>query len=692
MPNALRSQFNTLMASSFLSSIQNQKDKLYYFLGKIEDWGTAGEFPPIQPPSLKFEEDVSIRNNIAYFKKIEPGDVTLVTDRYEWTSGVTYTQWDHTQIMDGQNFFVVTNENNVYKCLHNNFNQPSTVKPSGRFIQPLQTTDGYLWKFMYNIPTFKKDRFYSFNYIPVQRSLTNSFYSKGSIENVAILNGGSGYTDTQLTQIVVSGTTTGAGASVTLVVNELGQITGFTSLVGGSGYTAGVKISVTSATGENAELTAVIVAGVITSITIDDPGFGYSASDTVSFDVGGAVLIPKINAGGSIVDVIISNSGAGYTNTPTLSFNFLPGADQSQIDGAYTGNTSAILEAVMYDGEIKRVLIKDPGIEYPRNTSTNITTNGDGENLLLSPVVFNGEIIDVIVENPGIGYTTAIITVNGVGTAANLSAIFSTGDYNSEQSVIEQMAVEGAIYSIKTTNGGNGYTNTTTVSIEGDGTGATATATVDINGTITQINVTSYGSGYSYANIVINDINRSTTLGPALVDATAYAILPPIRGHGYDAVRELYAKTVAISTAIRTDSIAKTLQQTYRQYGILANPRTLLSNRLSTVDYDLNMYSVTINSTLGIVLDEILTISNKYSYRVVYVQGNILWIQPLQITSGKPSGFLVASDGIRSHQIQSLLTEPLINKYTGNLLYSANETPFEFSDTQGILVKTYITF
>lgn len=689
MPNALRSQFNTLMASSFLSSIQNQKDKLYYFLGKIEDWGTAGELPPIQPPSLKFEEDVSIRNNIAYFKKIEPGDVTLVTDRYEWTSGVTYTQWDHTQIMDGQNFFVVTDENNVYKCLHNNFNQPSTVKPSGRFIQPLQTTDGYLWKFMYNIPTFKRSRFTSFNYIPVQRSLTDSFYSKGSIENVAILNGGSGYTDSQLTEIVVSGTTTGAGASVTLVVNELGQITGFTSLVGGSGYTAGVKISVGSVTGENAELTAVITAGVITNITIDNPGVGYSASDTVSFDVGGAVLIPKINASGSIVDVIILNSGTGYTTTPTLSFNFLPGADTSAIDGLYSVNPSAILETVMYDGEIKSVLIKDPGVGYPRNTSTSITTNGDGLGLQLSPVVFNGEIVDVIIENPGIGYTTAIITVNGSGSDANLSAIFNTGDYTSEQSVIEQLAVDGAIYSIKTTNGGNGYTGTTTVNIDGDGTGATATAIV-VGGTITKINVTSYGSGYSYANIVIDDINR-VNLGSALVDAQAYAILPPIKGHGYDAVTELYSKTIAISTAIRTDTIIKTLQQNYRQYGILANPRTLLSNRLSTVDYDLNMYSITVDTIPSIAQDEIITISNKYKYRVVYVQNNTIWIQPIQSTSDKPSGILVTDNGI-PHQIQSVLSEPLINKYTGNLLYSANETPFEFSDAQGILVKTYITF
>jgi hypothetical protein len=658
----------------------------------VDAWEGSEDIPAAQTPSLKFSEDIAIRNNIAYFKKIEPNDITLVTKRFDWISGTIYTQWDQTQIMDEQPFYVITDDFNVYKCLHNNFGAESTIKPTGKYLNPFNTSDGYLWKFMYSIPSFKSLRFLTSSFIPVQRSLTDSFYSKGSIESVAILDGGSGYESNQLTEIVVNGTTTGAGASANIVVDELGQIIGISNLIGGSNYNAGVKITVTSSSGENAELTATISGGIITDIVIVNPGYGYLATDTVLFTVGGAVLIPKINSNGSIVDVIVLESGAGYVGTPTLSFNFLPGAITSNIDGLYPENTTAILEAVQSGGEIKRVVIKDPGVGYPINTSTTIIVNGDGNDLILTPVVFNQEIVDVIVENPGFAYTTAILTVNGVGSGAILSAVFNKQDYNSEQSAVEQLAVEGAIYSIVTTTAGNGYTESTLVTITGDGTGATAIANVANDGSIQNITVTNPGSGYSYANIEITDVNRSTTLGSSLIDAAAYAILPPLRGHGYDAVRELYAKTVAISTAIRSDTVVKTLQQDYRQYGILANPRNILSNKLSNVDFDLNMYSVSVVSTTGLSNEQILIQANKYKYRVIYFESNVIWLQPLHNMSVKPEGILVAEDSITSYTIISILTQPLINKYTGNLLYSSNEPPFEFSDTQGISVKTYITF
>ena len=198
--------------------------------------------------------------------------------------------------MDGEAFYVVTDANEVFKCLNNNNGAPSTVKPSGNVLAPLQTSDGYTWKYMYTIPSFKRSRFMSVNYIPVQRALSDSFYSSGSLESVSILRSGSGYSDTQQTIIIASGATTGSGAEATFTVNASGGIETVTVTNGGSGYTRGVRVVVQSSIGINAVLEAVINdSGVVTAVTIINPGAGYSFVDSIQFIVGGAILLPLVS-------------------------------------------------------------------------------------------------------------------------------------------------------------------------------------------------------------------------------------------------------------------------------------------------------------------------------------------------------------------------------------------------------------
>lgn len=688
MTYSLRKQFGTSIAETLLNEIQYQRSNYYYVLGKLEPW-TPTDVPPNTTQEFSEAEDVLIRNNVAYFKKITPNDTTLVAKRYDWISGTVYTQWDHTQELDNSPFYVFTDEYQVYKCLSNNAGVASTIKPTGKNLQPFITADGYTWKYMYTIPSFKRTRFTSVNYIPVQRALSDSFYNRGSVETVSVLNGGTGYSDSQLTLIVASGATTGAGASATFTLNASGGIETVSIVSGGSAYTAGVKVRVNSTIGEGAVLTATISGGVVTGVNIVNPGIGYQSTDTIEFVVGGANIIPTISRNtGSIVDVIILDSGAGYSSAPTLTVTT---SVPATVNGLYTGNSTAILEAIVDDGVIQRVLIRDPGVNYPVSSDTQIIVQGDGQDLQLSPIVVDGEIIDVIVENPGYGYTSLILTVTGSGTGANLRPVFANSDYNSDQSVIEQVSVDGAIYAINVTNGGTGYTSTTQVTITGDGTGATATATV-VGNVITKITMDTWGSGYTTATVTITDANRNNTLG-AFVDASAYAILPPGNGHGVDAIKELYGKTIAMSSSIRTDPILTEFNQDYRQFGIIARPRNTISNKLSTTDFDFNVYEMEFNNVTGLLIDEIIVFNTNYRYRVVFVDSNIVWLQPLQKKIIDPiGGFFAESDPLRTYVSNDVLSRPVINKHTGNLLYLSNELPFEFSDTQGLLVKTYITF
>lgn len=687
MAYTLRKQFSTSLATTFINDIQFQRSNYYYFLGKLDSW-CGGEFPPQIPQELSESEDVAIRNNAAYFKKITPNDVTLVCPRYDWISGNVYTQWDDTQELDGQPFYVVTDEQQVYKCLDNNIGQPSTIKPTGKNLRAFKTLDGYTWKYMYTIPSFKKSRFNSINFIPVQRALSDSFYNQGSVEAVSVLEGGSGYTDTQQTFITVIGTTTGSGATATFTLNAAGGIESVTVTNGGSGYSAGVRVTIPSIVGENAVLRAVVSGGIVTGVDIINPGIGYSTSlDAIEFTVGGAVLIPTISSvTGAITDVIIIDAGAGYISAPTLTVNAVTGT------GAYAGNTTALLESVIDDGSIQRVLIRDPGVNYPYSSNTTIQVQGDGTGLSLSPIIYNGELIDVIVENPGYGYTNLILTVIGDGTGAAIRPIYANSDYNSDQSVVEQVAVDGAIYSIVVTEMGTGYNGTTTVTIDGDGTGASAHAVV-VGNQITQIIMDDWGSGYSRAAVTISDPNRFNNFGQ-YVDASAYAILPPVNGHGVDAVKEMYGRTLAISSSIRSDPTLTQYNQDFRQFGIIHQPRRNISNKLSTIDFDFNVYEIIANNVAGMLADDVLVGSNGDRFRVVFFNvSSVIWLQPLQRGLRVPSDTLVSeTNPANTYIVQEVVTRPRINKHSGNLMYVANEAPFEFSDTQGLLIKTYISF
>jgi hypothetical protein len=681
MANSLRQDFHTDLSFTVFNDIQYRKTNYYYFLGKVEPWNLADLSPEVIELDSVYENKI-IRTNIVYIKKIAPNDVSLVTTRYNWESGVVFANWDDTKNVYGTNFYCLA-DNNVYKCLDNNVDSPSTEKPVGKSFYTFRTSDGYLWKYMYTVPQFKRSRFMSFNQLPVQRALSDSFYNKGSIDAVIINNPGTGYTDALLTSIVVTGATTGSGAAGTVNVNAFGQITSVTISNGGTGYTAGVAVTVSSITGSLAVGTADITGGEVTDITFSNQGLYYTQGDSLSFSVGGAVIIPSVSkTTGSIVGIRIENAGTGYAVAPTLTVSGIGGT------GKY-GNASALLSCIVYQGSIVQVNVLDPGLDYPADNATTIVVQGDGIDAVFNPVIYNSEIIDIVVENPGSGYTYANITVVGNGTLATLTPVISSSDFNSDQSLVEQTTVPGAIYCVKVTNAGTNYTDTTVVSIVGDGTGATAHAVVS-GGTITNIVVDSYGTGYTYGAVVITDPFRASYGTP--IDAAAYVILPPENGHGYDAVKELFGDTLAINSFIRQDQNLNLLAQDFRQFGLLKNPKNIYTGKLYTNDSSIIIHKVEFTNTIGLVVDEILVFGTN-RYRVLSFTGNIVNLQQLGIKYIIPTGVMTAeTDSNRVYTSIALISSPDVNKYSGDLLYISDENPFSFSNDQGISIKTFLKF
>ena len=98
------------------------------------------------------------------------------------------------------------------------------------------------------------------------------------------------------------------------------------------------------------------------------------------------------------------------------------------------------------------------------------------------------------------------------------------------------------------------------------GSGATATATVSSN-TVTAINITAKGSGYTFANIAITGGGGSS--------AAANATIAPGKGHGVDPVSELGAFFISINTQLTGaggSGSDLTVGNDFRQISLIKDP------------------------------------------------------------------------------------------------------------------------
>jgi hypothetical protein len=176
----------------------------YVFIGNHLAYANESN-PPIITDSV-FDEKTSWDNMYAA-KRITGNDVELVIPKVIWTSNTKYKQYDDkielSDLLAGNTalnvkpMYVITSQRNVYKCLSNNASANSTVEPTGDYTSSngnIATSDGYFWKYMYNVKPSNK--FLSADWIPVPTSTSQLDYGVNIIDVV----------DGELTTIVVSNT------------------------------------------------------------------------------------------------------------------------------------------------------------------------------------------------------------------------------------------------------------------------------------------------------------------------------------------------------------------------------------------------------------------------------------------------------------------------------------------------------
>lgn len=203
---------------------------IYCFLAKVDPWGDE------QDPPTPTQDQLSLKRvfkNIFAAKLVKSNDISPVIERRDWTTGVVYDYYrDDVDMFETDaegfqllKFYVKNRYDQVFKCLWNNNGGESTNEP---YFEPgsyntnniYTGTDGYKWKYIYTIDTGSKLNFMDSTWIPVPvgNATPNPLISPfgcGSIDTINVIDGGSGYDQTNaIIQVAITGDGYGASGSV----------------------------------------------------------------------------------------------------------------------------------------------------------------------------------------------------------------------------------------------------------------------------------------------------------------------------------------------------------------------------------------------------------------------------------------------------------------------------------------------
>jgi len=144
----------------------------------------------------------------------------------------------------------------------------------------------------------------------------------GSVSNIAVTAGGSGYTAIPAVSISAPQDAGGIQATANALLSG-GGVTAVTVSAGGSGYTtANVSFSAPQTQGGTAATgTVTLSGGAVTGIVITSAGSGYTSAPvvTITGNGTGAVIGTVSISASAITAIFITNPGSGYTSAPTVT-------------------------------------------------------------------------------------------------------------------------------------------------------------------------------------------------------------------------------------------------------------------------------------------------------------------------------------------------------------------------------------
>ena len=471
MPGIPTRRFRIDIANQFFESFSEASPSIIYlYIGRSNEWPND-DTTPTPVDTIQSTRYAPWRNMIAC-KKAGTADITFAFERYNWISGTVYTQYnDRDANLYESQFYVFTEDFNVYKCLFNNNGAASTVKPTGTSTSVIETSDGYVWKFMFNISSADRLKFQTNNFLPVTTLSTDDGSSQwdvqqaasnGAIDIINVTTGGSSYLENKgyfaaisnSSVLVANNLASGVDdtyigstlfISTGLGSGQLREITGYTgstrAITVNTGFTItpntssqyhiGPKISIVG-DGRNASAYANVSSGIISRVRMINRGSNYSTALASATDGSGS---------GAVLQAIIPPPG-GHGSDPQdelLGHNVI-------INAKITGTEGGVFPA---NNDFRVIgLLKDP-LEANGAVANNATYN-QTTRLTLTGVTGNFQEDEFV--NGGTssakGRVLTFANTNGTGTAGTLSMTDVTGTFTTETITANATGVTGAVASI----------------------------------------------------------------------------------------------------------------------------------------------------------------------------------------------------------------------------------------------------
>lgn len=162
---------NRAFADAFAA---NSKDKSYTLV--LSKKASTEQRTEVGSPTEEFDSADGIVGAM-----LPEHSIMNVTNRTKHQRGAIYEPWDNTKNMVGKPFYVDYNAkpeggaHGVYLCLDNNNGALSVSPPKGTSPNPITTSDGYVWQYIYSV-TGNMQMFLTNKWLPVPPHFTTKDY------------------------------------------------------------------------------------------------------------------------------------------------------------------------------------------------------------------------------------------------------------------------------------------------------------------------------------------------------------------------------------------------------------------------------------------------------------------------------------------------------------------------------------
>jgi hypothetical protein len=199
MTGVLQPSYRKALIDEMFDNIRSNTS--YYYAVASNPILRVGPLPNTTPDdyNTKFETDWLM----LFGKKLSISNFAPLVDNNLWANGFVYKMYDNSDVdlYSNNKFYVISPPEfdggtyNIYKCMDNANNSPSTIKPAIVQVTSFQTDDGYVWRYVTSIPYRLYKMFATDQYAPVYANSVTTLYANQycGVEKVVISNSGTGY-------------------------------------------------------------------------------------------------------------------------------------------------------------------------------------------------------------------------------------------------------------------------------------------------------------------------------------------------------------------------------------------------------------------------------------------------------------------------------------------------------------------